>query len=95
MIEDPASHGMIFVVFVRQSLGNLSIPAPDHHEHRLNMNRFSYLAHLRTRRPDHDRAGSLRILTNSREKRLFRMSIFSIGHGCYRQNPVLTSEPEF
>jgi hypothetical protein len=40
VIEDLASHGMIFVVFVRQSLGNLSIPAPDHHEHRFKHEPF-------------------------------------------------------
>jgi hypothetical protein len=95
VIEDLASSGMIFAVFVRQSLGNLGIPAPDAMSMDLNMDRFSYMAHLRTRRPDHGRAYSLRILTNSQEKRLCRMSIFSIGYGCYRQNPVMTSEPEF
>ena len=40
MIEDLASHGMIFVVFGRQSLGNLGIPAPDHHEHRFKHGPF-------------------------------------------------------
>jgi hypothetical protein len=95
VIEDLASYGMIFVVFVRQSLGNPGIQVPDTMGIDFKMDHFSYMAHLRTCRPDHDRACSLRILTNSQEKRLFCMSIFSIRYGCYRQNPVLTSEPEF
>ena len=92
MIEALASHGMIFVALVRQSLGNLGITAPDTMSIDLNMDHFSYMAHLRIGRLDYGRARNLRILTSSREKLPFRMSVFSIGYGCYRQNLALTSE---
>ena len=63
MIEDLASHRMIFVVLACRSLGNLGIPAPDTISIDLDMDR--YMAHLRKGRLDHDHAHNLHILTSS------------------------------